>query len=250
MNTVDDRPSLVALFTDFGSNGPYLGQMTAVLHGAGSGVPVVNLLSDAPRCDPRASAYLLAALADPMPAATLFLSVVDPGVGGERAALLVRTEKGWFIGPDNGLFSQVVRQAPEPRLFRIDWRPPQLSDSFHGRDLFAPVAAAICSGRGVETTRLSPAVMVGSDWPAQLWQVIYIDHYGNAFTGVRGASLQRDQMLDVGAARLNYARTFCSVPRGSAFWTVNSQGLVEISVNGGRADQQLRLAPGSVVSRC
>ncbi|MCP4992878.1 MAG: SAM-dependent chlorinase/fluorinase, partial [Gammaproteobacteria bacterium] len=92
-------PRLIALFTDFGSEGPYLGQMEAVLATSDIRLPCVNLLSNAPAFNPRASAYLLAALAEQMPAGTIFLAVVDPGVGGERLPLVVQTRQQWFIGP-------------------------------------------------------------------------------------------------------------------------------------------------------
>ena len=248
METSVNRPKLIALFTDFGCEGPYLGQMTAVLLSSGVSVPVVNLLADAPLFDPRASAYLLAAVAGGMPAGTLFLSVVDPGVGGERSALLVTTPTAWFIGPDNGLLSQVARRAATARVLRIDWRPQQLSDSFHGRDLFAPVAAALCSGSSLPLSPLPVSAMVGRQWADELWRVIYVDGYGNAYTGIRGTSLQHHQVLEAGGVRLQYARTFCSVHRATPFWYVNSQGLVEIAVSEGRADRALGLKPGSRVA--
>ncbi|WP_342748412.1 SAM-dependent chlorinase/fluorinase [Solemya velesiana gill symbiont] len=93
----------IALFTDFGHQGPYLGQMKAVL--ADAGVPVIDLQSDAPTFNPKASAYLLAAIRRNMPQCMLYLSVVDPGVGGERAPLIVWSGGDCFVGPDNGLFS-------------------------------------------------------------------------------------------------------------------------------------------------
>ena len=247
MKTTGERPRLVALFSDFGWQGPYLGQMTAVLAAAGVQAPVVNLMADAPLFDPRASAYLLAPLARNMPSGTLFLSVVDPGVGGQRKALLIATGTAWFVGPDNGLFSQVLRGAASAQVWCVDWRPERLSDSFHGRDLFAPVAASICNGRPLPLSPLDGHELVGCDWPDDLQQIIYIDHYGNAFTGIRGCTLQPDAILAVKGVQIRHARTFCTVPPATPFWYTNSQGLVEIAVNQGHAASVLVLKPGSTV---
>ena len=244
MNEAIDKPRLIALVTDFGSVGPYLGQMEALLALSTADVPVINLCSDAPVCNPRASAYLLAALAEQMPAGTLFLGVIDPGVGGDRRALIVNTADRWFVGPDNGLFSQLLHGADNCRVWRIDWRPVTLSDSFHGRDLFAPVAAGICNGTLPAGTLLEPEATVGWDWPNELAEIIYIDHFGNAFSGIRAESLSTDARIELHGARIGHGRTFSSVPLDTPFWYRNSMGLVEIAVNQGRADQRLGLAVG------
>ncbi|MHA1114521.1 MAG: SAM-dependent chlorinase/fluorinase, partial [Alphaproteobacteria bacterium] len=142
---------MIALFTDFGAAGPYTGQVKAVLAQDAPGVPVIDLIADAPACDPRAGAYLLAALAPEFPPGTVFLCVVDPGVGGPRAPLIVEADGRRFVGPDNGLFEIVTA-----RHRRIDWRPARLSTSFHGRDLFAPVAARLARAEFPPATPVAP----------------------------------------------------------------------------------------------
>ena len=140
---------LIALITDFGSQGPYVGQLKAVLATEAPNIPVIDLLSNAPVVRPKASAYLVAALAEQMPVETLFLTVIDPGVGGERQGLVLETDRFWFVGPDNGSLALAARRSNECRLWSINWQPPKLSASFHGRDLFAPVAARIARGDAV-----------------------------------------------------------------------------------------------------
>jgi S-adenosylmethionine hydrolase len=238
------RPRLVALVSDFGPAGPYVGQMEAVLAVSGVDIPVVNLMSDGPVFNPRAGAYLLAALAEQMPDGTLFLAVIDPGVGGERKPLTVNTGRQWFVGPDNGLFSQVLRRAGAIKVWTIDWRPRQMSNSFHGRDLFAPVAAGICNGTLPAGTPIPVDDTAGRDWPDDLMEIIYIDHFGNAFSGMRGALLGADRVIEVHGSRIAYGRTFSELPPGAPFWYRNSCGLVEIAVNQGRADRHLGLAIG------
>ena len=236
-----------ATFTDFGPGGPYTGQMVAVLGAEAPGVPVVDLLALAPRFSPLPAAYLLAALAEFMPGNTAFVAIVDPGVGGDRAALALRTDRHWFVGPDNGLLAVVARRARGRVLWQVDWRPPHLSDSFHGRDLFAPLAARIATAEPVAASHVDLDAIQGADWPDDLAQIIFVDHYGNCFTGLRAATMARDEAIWVRDRRLGFARTFSAVGPGQAFWYENSNGLVELAVNGGSAAQVLGLRPGDPV---
>ena len=120
----------------------------------------------------------------------MFLAIVDPGVGGERPAVFVEADGRWYVGPGNGLFELVQRRADTARRWDIAWRPERLSASFHGRDLFAPVAAMLAKGE-MPPGRLSAD---GADrrlhWPDDLGEVVYVDHYGN--TGLRAATLPGD----------------------------------------------------------
>ena len=102
---------MIIVFTDFGVRGPYLGQMYAVLAREAPGVKVIELMADAPRFDPRAAAYLLAALTPDFPPPCVFLCVVDPGVGADRPAIVVEADGRMFVGPGNGLFELVSRRA-------------------------------------------------------------------------------------------------------------------------------------------
>lgn len=248
MSIKKPQPERIALFTDFGAEGPYLGQVKAVLLAAGVSVPIIDLLSNAPRFNPRAGAYLLAALADQLPQGTLFLCVVDPGVGGDRLPLMARTPHHWFVGPDNGLFSQVTNHFPGCEVKTIEWRPKRLSASFHGRDLFAPVAAMLCQDEPVAGRSMTGAEIVGSDWPEELFEVIYVDHFGNCMTGIRGSSLKPDQMLDLNGRRIGMGRTFAEMTPGNPFWYENSIGLVEIAVNQGHVSERLSLEVGTPVA--
>ncbi|MDK1373454.1 MULTISPECIES: SAM-dependent chlorinase/fluorinase [unclassified Sinorhizobium] len=237
---------MIVLFTDFGLSGPYTGQMKAVLHREAPGIPVIDLFADAPATNPAASAYLLAAYAVWFPADTVFLCVVDPGVGGKRPAVVVEADQRWYVGPGNGLFELVQRRAGKTRSWEIDWRPEQLSASFHGRDLFAPVAAMLARGEP-SPARPRDDFDRRPDWPDDLAEIIYLDHYGNAMTGLRAAMLPPDAKLAVSGRELERAGTFSDRLQGSAFWYENSNGLAEIAVNQGRADRELGLAVGSPV---
>ena len=240
--------AVIFLYTDFGAEGPYLAQVQAVLAAESPSVTVLNLLSNAPAGNPRRAAYLLAALADALPSGALVLGVVDPGVGGERLPIVVEAGRHRFVGPDNGLFSRAAARDRNARAWRIDWRPARLSASFHGRDLFAPVAARLATGVDVPLTEVPLSQLAGSEWPDELAEVVYADAYGNLFTGLRGDRVADDAIVEAGGRRLGYARTFSAVPAGEAFWYRNSCGLVEIAVNGGSARERLGLGVGAIVA--
>jgi S-adenosyl-L-methionine hydrolase (adenosine-forming) len=238
---------MIALFTDFGLDGPYTGQMKAVLHRMAPGVAVVDLFADAPVGNPKASAYLLAAYAAWFPEGTVFLCVVDPGVGGARPAIIVEAGGRRYVGPGNGLFELVLRRAANARRFDIAFRPGHLSASFHGRDLFAPVAAMLARGEAPPGRPRTDEDDRRTDWPDDLGEIVYLDHYGNALTGLRAAALPAHARLATAGRVLERATTFGDRPPGTAFWYENSNGLAEIAVNQGRADRALDLSIGSVV---
>lgn len=238
---------LILTFTDFGTDGPYLGQMEAAILDEALQSRVINLLSDAPSGDPRHSAYLLAALSRNMPPGCVVLGVVDPGVGSERRPIIVEAGGHTYVGPDNGLFSRVAATDPGARAWQIDWRPARLSDSFHGRDLFAPVAGNLSIGQDVDRSEIDPKGILGSEWPLELGEVIYVDRFGNAMTGLAASRERIGGKLRVGGRRLPYARTFSEVPDGETFWYANSNGLVELATNQGRATDLLNLKIGDPV---
>ncbi len=235
---------MLVTFTDFGCHGPYLGQMIAVLKQEAPDIPVIDLLNNAPTADPFHSAYLLAALARWWPAGTVFLGVVDPGVGSKRLPVVLQADDKWFVGPDNGLFHTVAVQSTTPtRWYQIVWRPERLSASFHGRDLFAPVAARLAQGKS--EAWLAP--WEGPDlsgWPPELAEVIYLDAYGNCMTGLPYRPQWQGRRLRCGEVSIPFARTFAEVPEGSPLWYENSVGLVEIAINLGSAADRFGLRLG------
>ena len=237
---------MIVLFTDFGLEGPYIGQVEAVLRERAPGMPVIRLFSDLPAFDIQAAAYLLPAFVERFPPGTIFLCVVDPGVGSARPGVVVRADGDWFVGPNEGLFTLIARRASA-----LDcWQLPiveQAAPSFHGRDVFAPAAARLARGLAPEGEAVAVATLGQPDWPDDLWRVVYIDRFGNAMTGVRASKLAKDTTLTVNGQALKSARTFADTREGTAFWYENSNGLVEIAVNRGRADELLGLAVGTVI---
>lgn len=235
---------MIALFTDYGVTGPYTGQLEIVLRARAPDTCVINLCADVPRQNPKAAAYLLAALRQSLPQPVVWLCVIDPGVGtGRDRPVMMNLDDCWFVGPDNGLFDIVGRRAQRRICFDISWRPAMLSNSFHGRDLYAPVAAELATGRrpAGELRDWQPR----HQWPADLNEIVYVDAFGNAITGMRATSLNAESRLVINGETLDYAPTFGEVTEGTAFWYENSNGLVEVAVNCGNAVEQLELEVGT-----
>lgn len=240
-------PDMLVLFTDFGLAGPYVGQMKAVLAREAPAVPVIDLLHEAPAFNPRAAAYLLAGLAGAFAPGAVFVCVVDPGVGTARRALALRADGRWYVGPDNGLLDIVAVHARESAWWEIIWRPEGLSATFHGRDLFAPVAARLARGEA-PPGKLVPSPLPARRWPADLPEVVYVDPFGNAATGLRARIVGPDVVLRANDRCFLPVRTFGEAQPGAAIWYENSSGLAELAINQGSAAASCNLAVGSAIS--
>ena len=229
---------MIVLFTDFGMEGPYLGQVQAVLHRQTPGIAVINLFSDLTPFDIQAAAYLLPAYISTFAPGSVFLCVVDPGVGGDRPAVVVRADGLWFVGPNEGLFAMLARRAEKIECWELT-TPTGVSSSFHGRDVFAPVAAQLACEGSFTGKPVPPDRLDQLDWPEELFRVVYIDRFGNLVTGVRASSIDEDAILEANGHVLDPARTFSSVASGEAFWYENANGLIEIAVSQGNAAEVL-----------
>lgn len=238
---------MILLFTDYGAADLYVGQLRAAICLHAPGVDIVDLLHSAPNFDIRASAHLLAALVPSFQLGSVCLAVVDPGVGSSRDAVVMLADEKWYVGPDNGLLSVVAARAEKLEVWRISWKPENLSRTFHGRDLFAPIAAWIEKGEfphGKLVDTVSLQVQLDA---SDLAEVVYIDHYGNALTGLRAAKIFPAADVFIGTTKLVYASAFAEAVPGEPFWYANSIGLVEIAVNSGSAADLLKLKVGDRV---
>lgn len=235
---------MIALFTDFGGQDFYVGQLHAVLAQQAPASAIIDLFHHVPAYDIRAGAYLLPGLVPAFPQGTVFLCVVDPGVGGTRRPVFLRVDGNWFVGPDNGLFRMLTQRAIHVETYEINWRPPTLSASFHGRDLFAPVAAMLSCGDRPDSTLIEAQLTEDPLWPDDLAEVIYVDHFGNAITGYRASSMAHEATITINGTLVSPASTFSDVNKGTVFWYENGNGLVEIAVNQDRAADQLAITQG------
>lgn len=236
---------MIVLFTDFGMSDPYVGQIKARMAEFAPAQIVVDLLHEVPVYNAHAGAHLLAAFVSGFQPGSVFLAVVDPGVGTLRQGVVMMAGGRWFVGPDNGLLSLVAARNIDTRLWRITWQPEDLSSTFHGRDVFAVIAAEIARGEFPES-KLSQIDKLEVEFDAgELSRVIYIDHFGNAWVGVR--NVPRDARVSAAGEVFKYSESFGFVGKGEGFWFNNSVGLLELAVNRGNAATSFGLKVGDSV---
>jgi len=252
------RP-LITLLTDFGTADGYVAEMKGVLYSLAPEARVVDLSHDIAPQDVESARLAVARYWRRFPPQTIHLVVVDPGVGSERDALAVRSEDRVLIGPDNGVLSPALLVAGA-RAVSLQV-PATASPTFHGRDLFAPVAARIAMGAPIDalgaaaespTIRRTPEARRLGDGAIQ-GEVIAIDRYGNAITNIVAfpATQSREgeqAFVDVGGRTIPVARAYADVQPLGAVALCGSSGLLEIAVRDGNAAQTLGLGRGSTVT--
>ena len=253
---------IVTLLSDFGSSSPYPGEVRGVLVRAGRAV-VVDITHDIPRHDVACGAAVLAAAAPAFPLGTVHLAVVDPGVGTARRGLVIASGGQWFVGPDNGLLVPAATAVGRLQAFAIDTARlvrDLPSATFHGRDVFAPAAAAVASGVPPEAfaspiaAPVAPPVEAPSRTPTRLTgRVVYCDPFGNLVTDIPGAWLHDlpDRVALVyrgGRTPVRRARTYADGAQGEVLALVGSAGTVEIAVNRGDAAAQLGVRAGDRIA--
>jgi len=244
------KAPLLALYSDFGSDGPYCGQVFAKWAEHAPDIPAINLFANSPAFDIEAGAHLLFAYTRQLPSGSVIEAVVDPGVGGSREACVIQADDYWFVGPSNGLFDVIMGRSKVCHAWHVDWRPVSLSNTFHGRDLFAPIAADIANnGKLTKAANpISPKDIMHNDIvsdPSE--RIVFIDVYGNLVTGISSGQIHPSQKITINNNALSFAPRFDAVPKGHAFWYVNSNGLVEIAANQTSACELFASQVGQVI---
>jgi|SRR5438067_2572174 len=243
------RP-VITLLTDFGTADGYVAEMKGVLLSRVPDVTLVDVTHEVAPQDVEAARLTLARVWRRFPPGTVHVVVVDPGVGTERAGLAVESDEHFFVGPDNGVLSPALLVAGA-RAVTLPV-PYGASASFHGRDIFAPAAAAIALGTAIDSLgepavepliRRTPEPQRRDDG-ALAGEVISIDRFGNAITNLVGL---RSGIVEAAGATLPLRRTYGDVPTGAPVALVGSTGLIEVAVRDGNAARALHLTKGSVV---
>ncbi len=264
--------ALVSLTTDFGLMDGYVGVMKGVMATIASSqghlpLQFIDVTHGVAPQDLMAGRYLLGQAVPVFPLGTVHLAVVDPGVGGDRRAVAVEFERGWLVGPDNGLFSGVLERFPAIAAVELNrpqyWRAALPSSTFHGRDIFAPVAAYLAGGLPLgdlgdevsvsELVRL-PISSVVAEGEGFRGCVQHVDYFGNLITTIP-AGVVVDWGLgwvaEVGGRRISAGGAYGEVELGGAMALVGSHGWVEVAVNGGSAAEVLGISVGDEVRvRC
>ena len=272
---------IVTLTTDFGTADGYVGTMKGVILSGAPGAQLVDISHEIRPQDTRQAAYVLYTAYPFFPPHTVHLVVVDPGVGSSRRPIALRTPCGTFVGPDNGVFSYVMAREPVEALVELAdprYRLPQVSHTFHGRDIFAPAAAHVASG--VPVGALGPRVSDPVAFPPPrleispagvIGEVLHADHFGNVITSIGLLTWSDGELLlepafgeAGGGGRVHFRaggaavvvagqeiagvhRTYADVATGEALALVGSEGHLEVAVREGRAARSLGLRPGDAV---
>jgi len=236
---------MIYLFSDFSTNGPYVGQLKSVLYEQTHNAAVIDLMHDAPIFNSQAASHLLAASLLSVARDSIVLAIVDPGVGSKRKGVAIRADSRWYVGPDNGLFDVVAARAHSSTWYEITYQNKHASNSFHGRDIFAPVTAMLCNETPHEQY-LKPLERE-SNGGDDLMEIIYVDAFGNLMSGIRASSFDDKQSLWFGDVEIKSASTFSDVNKGDVFCYENSQGLLEIAINQGSAKAHFNASIGDKV---
>jgi S-adenosylmethionine hydrolase len=256
---------VIALFTDFGTRDAYVAQLKGAILSIHPTAHLVDLSHEVDAFDVRAAAYLLDAAAHYFPARTIFVAVVDPGVGtGRRPVLLVTQAEKYYVGPDNGLCTRVIEREGFQAAYMLTQSAyflPQVSATFHGRDLFGPVAAHLA--RGIEPAQFGPhleeLMQLSYARPQHVGEtvvgeVIHVDHYGNIATNIPSemlGNLAPGQWLTWTLAErthvLPIVETYEAGPQGQPVCLINSSKAYEIALPYGNAAAGLAVQVGDRV---
>lgn len=237
--------SVIALLSDFGLTDPYVGVMKGVIANIAPNVTIIDLTHGVPPQAVMIAALHLDAAWRYFPLGSVFVVVVDPGVGTARRPLIATLGGKHFVGPDNGVLS--LLPGATYRCIEADWGLPERSPTFHGRDLFAPVGARVARGAAVDMVGpiVRDPVRITIPEPERgFGQVLYIDHYGNAITNHPGTA---GGYLHVLGHVVEVRQTYGEVGRGELVAVTGSTGRLEIAVRDGSAAGMLGLEPGSPV---
>ncbi|MDZ8088392.1 MAG: SAM-dependent chlorinase/fluorinase [Nostoc sp. DedQUE12b] len=254
-NNQIDRQPLVTLLSDFGARDVYVGIMKGVIAQINPRLTVVDLTHQIPPQDIAAARFSLMNAYAHFPVGTVHLAVVDPGVGGKRRAIAVEFAQGFLVGPDNGIFSGLLSQSPAIAAVELTnlnyWRTPQPSKTFHGRDIFAPVAANLASGVPLKQLgqEIDLASLVNLDignckqtTTSVMGCIQYIDHFGNLVSNIPASYVQgKTWCVQVAGLSVPGRETYGEVKVGEIIALVGSHGWVEIAINCGDAHSQLQI---------
>ena len=254
---------IITLLTDFGVESTYPAQMKGVILGRCPGAVLVDLSHGVPAHDVHTAAFMLASAAPAFPPGTIHVVVVDPQVGSQRRFLAAEADGHTYIGPDNGVLTLVTRGGllrgageGKVRVFSVENRAffrTEVSSTVHGRDIFAPVAAAIADG--VDVADMGPEIDSIEEFEVPLpkrdggritGQVLYVDPFGNLVTNIAGSMLAGAgadiQVRIAGAVVRGVSRAYSDVPAGMLLAYIGSAGLLEVAVN--RQSAATRLGAG------
>jgi S-adenosylmethionine hydrolase len=256
---------IITLTTDFGFRDPYVAEIKAVILSISPNARIVDVTHEVDKFSIRMGAYVLACAAPYFPEGTVHLAVVDPGVGTRRRAILIQTRNSFFIGPDNGVLALAAKRQGVGHVFEITNQKlmfSRISNTFHGRDIFAPVAAHLTNGTkpeeiGPEIQKIATAkfARVIKRKDSLIGEVLHIDGFGNIITNIEEKELSSMNIKETVVVkfrnvkfRLKFCRTYAEVEKQEAVSIVGSHSFLEISVNQGSAADKFKVKSGDRIA--
>lgn len=237
----------IVLATDYGLDGPYVGQLKSVIYQLAPNAKVIDIIHNLPACNPEASAYLLASFIGNIPHNSIIVGVVDPGVGSDREPIIIEGDGYTFVGPNNGLFAIAARKLNSIGISKIVINEEPFSNTFHGRDIFAPYAAKLAMDLNLSHEVMCVDSLIGAKWPDNLLEIIYIDKFGNAISGLSfdGKEIDKSMKCLINNYELKHNDSFFRAEDKECFWYCNSNNLLEIAANKKSAENLLKISIGS-----
>jgi S-adenosylmethionine hydrolase len=251
---------VVTLLTDFGTRDVYVGVMKGVIAGLAPRARVVDLTHEVSPQAVVEAAFLLDSAVPYFPPGTIHVAVVDPGVGTSRRIVCARTPRATFVAPDNGLLTRVLERDPATQIVAVENSNcflPEVSTTFHGRDVFAPVAAHLANGLDLGELGAEVSELLAFDLPrvretgpgVYAGEGIHVDHCGNLVTNVPVATCGDVEVLSLGTQQVEgpLRRSYGECDEGALFLVGGSSGFLEVSVNQGSAAERLSARRGDAV---
>jgi len=251
----------VVLLSDFGLVDTYVSVLKGVLKTINPSLDIIDLTHDIPPQNIVAANYCLAAALPYFPDGTIYLAIVDPGVGSSRKPLAIKFKRGYLICPDNGLFSGLFKNYCIEQIRELDnpkyWRVNNPSQTFHGRDIFAPVAGYL--SRGIDFADLGRLLSADdlTYLPSSTYQIQgktiigsiqYIDHFGNLISNIPSEILaERQWSVSIKGKEIAYRQNYSQVKKGETIALINSEKYLEIAINQGNAQKTLQVDYGETV---
>ena len=241
---------MISLLTDFGTGDYFVGAVKGAILSVNPSAVIVDITHEIPPQDVAAGAFTLLAAYKTFPPRTIHMAVVDPGVGSTRRPIIVSANEQFFVGPDNGLFTYICDREPSHRIIHVTaerFFRRDVSTTFHGRDIFAPVAAALSNGVAVEEfgPEIDDAVRLPSlETPLR---IIHIDRFGNCVTNIT-RDRSPGEIVVKGRTIREFRRFYGEGDEASLFAIWGSAGFLELSVNGGSAAQVLGVRVGEQIA--
>lgn len=261
-------PPVIALFTDYGWDAPYVSQLKGAILTINPNAHLLDLTHNVPPFNISEGAYLLDECAQEFPTGTIFVAVVDPQVGTERDPVMVQTKDGkYFVAPDNGLLTHVIDHEGFAKAWKLDkpefFRPGDPSHTFHGRDIFGPIAAHLSAGLNpdklgtpIKNLFLLPVKEATFASGTISVEVLHIDRYGNVVLNLRkdgemASKLKEGNLVKISIGKESYSgplvKTYGDLEKDRLMLLYGGNGLLEIAMNQGSAAKELKAQPGTVI---